>query len=369
MRSVTRRDAKQWVAEVKIARLSPNERAQTLEAWWSLDSEDEEWFELPEALREELDARNEAPSDATSPRYDPLLRLAVLQEMRGVLNSWLQKTLDEVSGADGTIVVVGEPEKLLECVCCGYLSIPKRGEYEICPVCFWEDDGLRELDRVSGPNHMTLREARASFAQLGACCEDAARHVRPESRNMYPHADDVLRSHGRAAEDVDAISNLLAAVEANDLVRTVRLMKERPATGEVCAAAASSIERSQTEMLSVLLRNGADPNARLPGMNWTLLHLAVEHQNAAALTLLLEHGADVESVDDSGCTALHHAIDTEADAAHQAGQAPVPTLTRLLLDAGADPHAKDSRGKTPLEIARDYDYAAAVAEMEGRSVR
>jgi len=26
------------------------------------------------------------------------------------------------------------------CPCCGYLTLPERGAYDICPVCFWEDD-------------------------------------------------------------------------------------------------------------------------------------------------------------------------------------------------------------------------------------
>jgi hypothetical protein len=78
-----------------------------------------------------------------------------------------------------------------QCPACDYFSLPKRGQYEICPVCFWEDDGL-DLDRidvVSGPNHLTLREARANFRQIGACDLDAREHVLDESsRNRFRHA-------------------------------------------------------------------------------------------------------------------------------------------------------------------------------------
>jgi hypothetical protein len=57
------------------------------------------------------------------------------------------------------------------CPCCDYVSLAERGNYLICPVCFWEDDGLDvdELDEESGPNHITLREARDNFAMFGAC--------------------------------------------------------------------------------------------------------------------------------------------------------------------------------------------------------
>ncbi len=57
-----------------------------------------------------------------------------------------------------------------QCPCCDYFTLGKRGSYDICPVCYWEDDGLDlgELDRVSAPNHITLRQARHNFARCGA---------------------------------------------------------------------------------------------------------------------------------------------------------------------------------------------------------
>lgn len=59
---------------------------------------------------------------------------------------------------------------LLQCACCDHFSLDE-GDWEICPVCFWEDDGLgmSEPDEESGPNHITLRQARANFAAFGAC--------------------------------------------------------------------------------------------------------------------------------------------------------------------------------------------------------
>ena len=66
-------------------------------------------------------------------------------------------------------------DKMSQCPCCDYYSLDERGAYEICPVCYWEDDGqdLDQLDVVSGPNHITLRQARHNFALIGAC-DDAA---------------------------------------------------------------------------------------------------------------------------------------------------------------------------------------------------
>ncbi|MGJ4881685.1 MULTISPECIES: CPCC family cysteine-rich protein [unclassified Bradyrhizobium] len=48
----------------------------------------------------------------------------------------------------------------------------ERGGFEICPVCYWEDDGQDDHDADlvrGGPNGaLSLTEARANFKTLGA---------------------------------------------------------------------------------------------------------------------------------------------------------------------------------------------------------
>lgn len=58
-----------------------------------------------------------------------------------------------------------------QCPCCDYFTLETKAGYDICPVCFWEDDGLEfeNLDEESGPNKITLREGRANFKKHGAC--------------------------------------------------------------------------------------------------------------------------------------------------------------------------------------------------------
>lgn len=154
-----------------------------LEEWWSLDSHDEGWGSLPDDLRAELESGKNAPLDATLAKYDPLLRLAAMQKTLGARNSWLQAQLSELSTL--SVEVTGDPEQMFECRCCGYLTLRERGGYEICPVCFWEDDGSEQPDRASAPNHMTLAEGRNNFARIGACSEDSLRHVVADARAMY----------------------------------------------------------------------------------------------------------------------------------------------------------------------------------------
>ena len=77
------------------------------------------------------------------------------------------------------------------CPCCDYVTLPQRGYYLICPICYWEDDGLdlEHLDIGSPPNHgLTLREGRANFKRIGACEPEMLEHVLPEhERKRYRH--------------------------------------------------------------------------------------------------------------------------------------------------------------------------------------
>ena len=57
-----------------------------------------------------------------------------------------------------------------QCPCCDYFCLRTRGSYDVCPVCYWEDDGvgLGQLDEPSAVNHITLREGRRNFLRYGA---------------------------------------------------------------------------------------------------------------------------------------------------------------------------------------------------------
>ena len=58
------------------------------------------------------------------------------------------------------------------CPCCGFLTLYGRGEEEICPVCFWHDDGQDNHDAEEvrgGPNYdLSLATARKNFREFCA---------------------------------------------------------------------------------------------------------------------------------------------------------------------------------------------------------
>jgi Cysteine-rich CPCC len=70
----------------------------------------------------------------------------------------------------------------IACPCCGYKTIGDRGGFEICPVCFWEDDGQDEADADEvrgGPNGvLSLTQARQNFRRYGAADEKNVGKVR-----------------------------------------------------------------------------------------------------------------------------------------------------------------------------------------------
>ena len=90
-----------------------------------------------------------------------------------------------------------DPEAwLYTCPCCGYQTLPEPppGTYNLCPICFWEDDGVqfRDPDYEGGANGPSLRQAQSNFAGYGACDEHGRRFVRP------PRPGDVRDAQWRA---------------------------------------------------------------------------------------------------------------------------------------------------------------------------
>ena len=80
---------------------------------------------------------------------------------------------------------VSEPwqtEKTYRCPCCHYKTLHSRAGFEICPICFWEDDGQDDHDAEEvrgGPNYsLSLTEARKNFSEFGASARRVLEHVR-----------------------------------------------------------------------------------------------------------------------------------------------------------------------------------------------
>ncbi|MBQ7651641.1 MAG: hypothetical protein IJS15_11825 [Victivallales bacterium] len=58
-------------------------------------------------------------------------------------------------------------KKHYPCPCCGRKVIENPGDYEICPVCGWEDDPTQaqDPDFEGGANELSLNQAKKQYRE------------------------------------------------------------------------------------------------------------------------------------------------------------------------------------------------------------
>jgi len=68
--------------------------------------------------------------------------------------------------------------------------MPKPWSFEICEVCWWQDDGQNDEnadEQWGGANkNLSLTEARVNFRKLGACRKEYLEHTRPPKEDEHP---------------------------------------------------------------------------------------------------------------------------------------------------------------------------------------
>ncbi len=57
-----------------------------------------------------------------------------------------------------------------KCLCCGYLTLSARAEFDICPVCFWEDDAYLIIDEHNSSIHSAYMENENIPEELSDVC-------------------------------------------------------------------------------------------------------------------------------------------------------------------------------------------------------
>lgn len=79
----------------------------------------------------------------------------------------------------------GRNEKYV-CPCCGYATLSVQNMYEICEICFWEDDGQDDPDADEcwkGPNLVSLTDGRKNFIAHGVSDLKDKHNVREPTKN------------------------------------------------------------------------------------------------------------------------------------------------------------------------------------------
>ena len=79
---------------------------------------------------------------------------------------WMLDAVQRLAGRDTPL------GRRVMCRCCGFLTLSRYGGYDICEVCYWEDDPTTifepgESPGGPGPNHISLSEGRRNFAVHG----------------------------------------------------------------------------------------------------------------------------------------------------------------------------------------------------------
>jgi len=81
------------------------------------------------------------------------------------------------------------------------LTLPQQppGTYELCPVCWWEDDGVQfnDLNRRGGANGPSLNEARENFRRFGVSDPELKDEVRAPRSEEIPEEGSAPGTGGR----------------------------------------------------------------------------------------------------------------------------------------------------------------------------
>ena len=101
-------------------------------------------------------------------------------EFKAIEESKESEELEEQEAQEEQEAKAPEKGKKFRCPCCGYYTLEEVGTYEVCPVCYWEDDPVQESDPKleGGANELSLYESRRNFKLYGACEERYVKRVR-----------------------------------------------------------------------------------------------------------------------------------------------------------------------------------------------
>ncbi len=163
MKRLERIEAVNRLSINNLASLDTETRESYILNWWGIDEDDEEFSLLSEELKNQMLSNDDPPSDVENCKYDQLIKIALCFEYKGVTNTYLSESM-AMMGL-GKYEVCGDVEVLEICPCCSYRTLSSRGDYNICGLCDWEDNGVEAPEMYSGPNHMTLAEGKDKFRE------------------------------------------------------------------------------------------------------------------------------------------------------------------------------------------------------------
>ncbi|KAH8994729.1 ankyrin repeat-containing domain protein [Lactarius hatsudake] len=193
---------------------------------------------------------------------------------------------------------------------------------------------------------------------------------------------ELLIGHGACASIPDDTGRTpLGEISAHGYLEFVKLLLEHDAETEYhwteasSGALAAALCNGQFDLASFLLDHDVDINAQ-GHQGETSLHQLIRETHPKGVQWLLEHGADVNALNNSDRTPLMVASQSHmylseprADAMVQdegwrsSNSKDMLEIIRLLLSHGADTRAEDNSGMTPLHLAAEFGASTEVMKL------
>ena len=216
------------------------------------------------------------------------------------------------------------------------------------------DGGSNDSSQMQSPGEQAARNGHRSVVSIlkskssPADLERALCHaVKASHRSVIEYLIDEGKTSPNAA--LDGVSAMLLAVKAGNSA-ALRLLCN--AGGDTtCSKGLPSdripvhqaIRKGYSGLPQILLKFGADLDTR-DDRGRTALFESLDAPDMEAASFLLKNGTDVMSCDEAGESIMHAAVRKGAF-----------KHVRLLLDQGLNPDMRNPQGETPLDIAIQYD--------------
>ncbi|EQC51587.1 ankyrin repeat domain-containing protein [Bacteriovorax sp. DB6_IX] len=157
----------------------------------------------------------------------------------------------------------------------------------------------------------------------------------------------------------DRMTPLMLLVE-NDYIEAFKMALKKVRSQDIdlqnkygASALVLSSSGANEEMTKLLLERGANPNIKFNKRNYTLLMDCAFEGQYELCKLLLEAGADVNTQDKDGKSALIYA----AREGHEA-------VVKILLRHGADKNLKDSKGMRAQDYAYKHNFQVVLEHLK-----
>lgn len=156
---LVRNDALKMISIFEVEHINNDKKMNILLDYWFV-FEDEN-IELNDDLKKILIENDFSDITEYSNFFDEVVVIGTIENNKIYSNIYISKKLIEYLGISDD-VEGDEKNNLYKCPCCGFYSLKKKSEYEICRICKWEDDGSEE-SIYSFSNKDTLHDFRSAF--------------------------------------------------------------------------------------------------------------------------------------------------------------------------------------------------------------